>query len=60
MIEQSILHQMYIIEEKGTSEIGKLLNKKRATVLYWLRKYNIPLKQSNKLGNNLTNKKHFL
>lgn len=41
-IERDWLYQKYIVEELGMPEIGKILGKDPKTILYWMRKYDIP------------------
>ena len=60
-INKEILKQLYIIEKKNLSEIGKIFNYSSSTIKNRLVKYNIPLRSRKELGllkmENLINKK---
>lgn len=43
-IEKKELYKLYILQKKGTVEIGKELKCTAQAVMYWLKKFNIPMR----------------
>ena len=47
-ISRNKLYRKYIIKQKSTTQIGKELNVDHKTILNWLKKYNIPIREKSK------------
>jgi transposase len=53
IIPKEDLNRLYIKERKSSIEIGKLLNVDNSTVLDWLKKYDIPIRNGEGINNPL-------
>lgn len=51
MITKEELEKLYIHEKKSTVQIGKILNKDKRSISYYLSKYKIPIRKNNRYLN---------